>query len=242
MGAKPSVQPPQLPTLDPYQLPSDRGAGNSTGRPNGTEYDEEEAVRRAKLESSEMASRMATLPDFLDDASDLMDLQEFSDIPPTLVSYLPEFILLRSVINYFVKSRPQLILLCFQTVQIRFAIVEVSLPIPHAAQPSMLDDGFGSTPTDEYVTQDISPAANGWDLAYCVANLGTVTRIIESPVPYECGPVASAAVAAAAAACRLFRAAPAASFPMHEADEISVLGQVSHTPHLCCRLPAHSDW
>ena len=102
--------------------------------------------------------------------------------------------------------------------QIRFAIVDVSLPIPTTPIPA---DAYDS---------EAAGAGHGWDLAYCVATLGTVTRIIESPAPPELLPTAgapvSAAASAAAAACRLFRAAPAAAFPLHEADEISVLGQV----------------
>jgi hypothetical protein len=89
----------------------------------------------------------------------------------------------------------------------------------------MADTCHGNTPTDADTCSAGTPGS-GWDLAYCVATLGTVTRIIESPVHFEYGLIAGAAVAVAAAACRLFRAAPAASFPLHEADEISILGQV----------------
>ena len=204
IGSRPSPQPPPLQSLDTKQGASIGNIQNPV-LTKGSELSEEED---AMLESSRILSgAQSKVSDLLNDASDLMDMQEFSDIPPTLVVSLIPIAGVRS------KDHSQLL-----WPQIRFAIVDVSLPIPTTP---ILADAYDS---------EAAGAGHGWDLAYCVATLGTVTRIIESPAPPELLPTAgapvSAAASAAAAACRLFRAAPAAAFPLHEADEISVLGQV----------------
>jgi hypothetical protein len=86
IGSKPQARPPQLPILDTDQPPSARNVVGSAASSKGASYDEEEAVRRAILESADFSNQTRTqVPDFLDDASDMMDLQEFSDVPPTLV-------------------------------------------------------------------------------------------------------------------------------------------------------------
>ena len=73
IGSRPSPQPPPLQSLDTKQTAS-------IGNIQNPELTEEE------VESSRILSgTQSKVSDLLNDASDLMDMQEFSDIPPTLV-------------------------------------------------------------------------------------------------------------------------------------------------------------
>ncbi len=89
IGGRPSNQPPQLPSLD-TDSPIPPLSGKNSGKVlQGTNHDEDDDLHRAMLESTRMSQQefMSSPPDhYLDDASDLTDLQEFSDVPPTLVS------------------------------------------------------------------------------------------------------------------------------------------------------------
>ena len=88
IGGRPSNQPPQLPSLDtdsPIQPLTGKNSGNVL---QGKNHDDDDDLHRAMLESTRMSQQefMSSLPDNFLDASDLTDLQEFSDVPPTLVS------------------------------------------------------------------------------------------------------------------------------------------------------------
>ncbi len=80
-----------MPSLDTDSpIPPSHAEKNSvTVLYNGTEnQDDDENLHRAMLESTRMSQHdyINSLPDgFIEDASELMDLQEFSEVPPTLV-------------------------------------------------------------------------------------------------------------------------------------------------------------
>jgi hypothetical protein len=88
ISARPSSQPPQLPSLDTDSPILPRSENNSVKVLQGINYDEDDDLQRAMLESTRMSQDcMSSPPDqFFNDSSELMDLQEFSDVPPTMVS------------------------------------------------------------------------------------------------------------------------------------------------------------